>query len=244
MAADEKDLVSGVNGEARRRFAGREGPSVFDLQCFRVELDQGTLVLEIDEDFALAVGHAEFRAAAKRERADEFSRSGVDGRGGIGITIKGKNALGEGIVDDRVGIFVRLDSVEDFERGEIEHDGIGVASVGGESFVEFIGKSNAVGSLGIWNITDDFTLIGIHDDVARTAGDEQAVSGGIHFEIVPASGSPEFHLSDEMVAGAAGSLGSSWNSREERENEKREESASDYFLLWHETPPRVKNGIR
>jgi len=52
VAANNENFVSGVNGEAGGRFAGRERPGVFDFESLRVEFDEGTLVLEVDEDFA------------------------------------------------------------------------------------------------------------------------------------------------------------------------------------------------
>src|SRR5207253_5339765 len=161
-----------TNLPCRGRFAGCEGPGVLDLESLHVELDEGTLVLEIDEDFALPVCRAELRATAEREGADEFSRGSVDGRCRVGIAIEGEDALGKWIVDDSVRVFVRLDLVQDFQRGEIEDGGIGVAAVGGKAFVEFVGEGDAVGSLGTWNVADDFALIGIHNNVVRAAGDE------------------------------------------------------------------------
>src|SRR5208282_6026955 len=150
-----------------------------------------------------------------------------------------EDTLREWIVNDGVRIFVRLDSVQDFERGEIEHDGIAAAAVGGEAFVEFIGQGDAVGSLGVWNVADNFPLVGIHDDVVRAARDEQAMRGRIDFQIIPAAGSAELHFLDEMVAGAASRLcsGRNANSGEQSKKKKRETSASTNMLIRRGKPP-------
>jgi len=102
-----------------------------------------------------------------------------------------------------------------------------------------------VGSLGTWNVADDFALIGIHDDVVRAAGDEQVMGGGIDFKIVPATGSAEFHFLDEMVAGAAGRLGSGRKLRsgEERAEKKRERSANANLFIRHRKPPGTSRGV-
>jgi hypothetical protein len=111
VAANDEDFVSGVNGEPRGRLARSEGPGILDFESLGVEFDEGTFVFEIDEDFALAVGGAKLWAATERKSAAELSGSGVDGRGSVGITIEGKNALRERIIDDRVRIFVGLPRV-------------------------------------------------------------------------------------------------------------------------------------
>src|SRR5205807_8049257 len=93
---------------------------------------------------------------------------------------------------------------------------------------------------------DDFALIGIHNNVVRAAGDEWAMGGGIHFEIVPPAGSAEFYFFDEMVPGAAGSLGSGRKvrSREQREEEKRKKSANANVSLSHRKPPGALSGAQ
>src|ERR1039458_2028529 len=61
VATDDEYLVCGANGEAGGRLAGRERPGIFDLESLGVEFDERALVLEIDEDFAFAIGGTELR---------------------------------------------------------------------------------------------------------------------------------------------------------------------------------------
>ncbi len=192
VTADDEYFVGGVDGEAGRRFAGGERPGVFDFEGPRVELDEGTLVFEIDEDFAFAIGGAEFRFTAEGDGGDEFARRGVYGRGGGGVTVKGEDTLGEWIVDDTIGVLVGFYIAEGFERSEIEHGGIGGVAVRGETFIKFVGEGDAVDTLCVWNVVDDFALIGIDDNNVGAARDEEAMRGGIDFEIVPSASATEF----------------------------------------------------
>jgi len=224
VAADDEDFVSGVDGEAGRRFTWGEGPGVFDLESFGVEFNEGAFVFEVDEDMALAVRGSKFRAAAERESGDKFSGGGVDGGGGVGVTVEGEDALGEGIVNGAVGVLVGFDIAERFERSEVEHGGIRGAAVGGEALVEFVGEGDAVDALGVWNVTDDFALFGIDDDDVSAARDEEAMSGGINFEIIPAAGAAELNFFGEMVAGR---LRKSRSGQEKWSEE--EKSESDFF---------------
>lgn len=200
VAADDEHFVAGVDGEARRRFTGGEGPGIFDFEGLRVKLDEGTLVFEIDENLAFSIGGAEFRFAPEGDGGDEFARRGVNGRGAGGVTVKGEGALGEGIVDDAIGVVVGFGIAEGFERGKIEHGGIGSAAVCGETLIEFVGQSDAVDALCVWNVADDFALVGIDDDNVGAARDEETMRGGIDFEIVPSASTTELYFLNEMVA--------------------------------------------
>jgi len=203
VAADDENFVSGVDGQAGRRFAGSERPGVFDFESFGVEFHESAFVFKIDEDFAFAIGGAEFGFAAEREGGDEFAGCGVDGGSGCGVAIEGEHALGERIVNGAVSVFIGFDIAERLKRSEIEHGGIGGAAVGGVSLVEFVGDGNAVGTLRVGDIADDFALIGINNDEVCAARNEQAMGGGIDFEVIPAAGAAEFYFFGEMIAGSA-----------------------------------------
>src|SRR5437773_10457149 len=72
------------------------------------------------------------------------------------------------------------------------------------------------------------------------------MGGGIHCELVPPAGSAEFYFFDEMVPGAAGSLGSGRKVRsgEQREEEKRKKSANANVSLSHRKPPGALSGAQ
>ncbi len=196
MATDHEDFVRGVDRQTRGGFARSERPSVFDLESLGVEFYERTFVFEVDEHFALAVGGAEFGASAERESADEFSGSGVDGRGSVGVAVEGEDALGKRIVNDGVGVFVRLDVTVGFERREIEDGDVRCMAVSGEALVKFVGESDAVNSLRIGNVADDCSLIGINDDDMSGTRDEETMCGRINFEIVPAAAAAQFYFFD------------------------------------------------
>src|SRR5271156_4028107 len=183
MAGGDKDFVSCVDGQAGRRFAGREWPGIFDLESPGVKFDERAFVLEIDEDLALAVGRGKFRVTAERNGADKLSRSGVHGRCGVGLTVESEDALGKWIVNCGVGALVRLSVAEDLEGSEVEDSGVSGAAVGGEPFVKFIGEGDSVDALSIGNISDDFSLIGVDDDDVSGARDKKKMRGRINFEI-------------------------------------------------------------
>src|SRR5262249_28176875 len=58
VSADGEDsMVLPINSETARLLGGSDWPVVLNVQISRVELDDFTLVLDVDEDVAFFVGH-------------------------------------------------------------------------------------------------------------------------------------------------------------------------------------------
>jgi hypothetical protein len=60
-----------------------------------------------------------------------------------------------------------------------------------------------------WRVRDvakELAVAGIDDDDVSGARDEEAMGGGIDFEIVPATGAAEFDFFEEVITGRVGGL--------------------------------------
>src|SRR5580700_1542117 len=93
VASNEEPPVPEVNCHSRWAFPRCKGPAVQDLEGLRIDLDHFVLVLEIIVDVPLAVCRSKLRAAAKIDRADDTSRSSVDGGSGSVVSVEGEYAL-------------------------------------------------------------------------------------------------------------------------------------------------------
>src|SRR5271154_4761526 len=80
VTANNENFMVSVNGQARRRFARSERPSVFNFQSFGIEFDESTFILEINEDFALTVGGGELWTTAERQSVHDFTGRCIDSR--------------------------------------------------------------------------------------------------------------------------------------------------------------------
>src|SRR5208283_3329999 len=108
VAADDKNFVLCIYGQARRRFAWGQWPRVFDLKSFCVKFYQRTFVFKIDEDFAFAIRGRKFRSAAQTKRADQLSGGGINRGRSVGFTVECEDTLREWIVNHRVGTLIRF----------------------------------------------------------------------------------------------------------------------------------------
>ncbi len=131
IADGEEAAIGNVDGEAGRRFARRERPVVEFLEALRVNVIQVGSILVVDIDAALAVSSGEFGLAIERDRASYRAISGVDGGGVLAAAVEGEDTLGDGFIEDGIGIGVGLDRADGFESFEIENsDGVGAAVTG------------------------------------------------------------------------------------------------------------------
>jgi len=85
--------------------------------------------------------------------------------------------------------------------------------------------------LRVRDVADDLAGLGIDDDHVRAAGDEEAVRGGIDFEVIPASGTAELDFFGKVVTGSARGLRA--GQRSEKDKERSEEETSESEFLEH-----------
>lgn len=202
VAGGEQAVVRGVKGQGRRSFAGRQRPHALDRQRLGVEFLDGAFVLDVDPQVALAVQRGLFGFAAKFHSADNLPGVGVDHGRVIALAVEGEDALGLGIVNDRIRVLAfdgnhrdRLDGLQ------IDHgDRIGV-SVAREALAQIGGQRDPVHVLGIFhrNIADGLPRDLIHDHHVGTARKINAMGIRIHTEIVPSAVAADRNPSEDFV---------------------------------------------
>src|SRR5207253_10153479 len=125
--------IGRIHGEAGGRFARRERPVVEFLEALRVEMIEvgGVFVVYIDR--ALAISSGEFGLAIERNRADDSAVRGINGGGIFAAPDESEDALGDGFIEDGVGIGVSLHGADGLQRFEIENGDTVGAAVAGET---------------------------------------------------------------------------------------------------------------
>src|SRR5260370_7264135 len=122
----------------------------------------GVFVVHIDGAFA--IGGGKFRLAAQIDRAEHSAVRSVDGGGIFASAVKGKDALGDGLVEDGVWIGVGFNGAKELQCFKVEDGDIVRSAVAGESAAEVGGNGDAVDALGIRAVTDDGVAVRIEHD--------------------------------------------------------------------------------
>src|SRR5882762_10933522 len=127
----------------------------------------GILVVHIDG--ALAVSDGNFWLATQIYRADNGAIRGVNRRGILAAAVEGEDALGDGIVNDSVGIRICFNGADGFQRFEVEDGYIVRTAVAGEAATEVGSDSDAMDALGVGDVADDGVGVRIDNDDVRAA---------------------------------------------------------------------------
>src|SRR5260370_37094895 len=124
------------------------------LEGLRIEMMERGGILVIHVDGALAVSDGKFGLATQINRAGYGAIRGADRGGVFAAAVEGEDALGDGIVNDGVGIRICFDGAEGLQRFEVE-DGHIVRTAGtGEAAAEVGRVSAAMHALGVGAVAD------------------------------------------------------------------------------------------
>src|SRR5260370_23090488 len=145
----------------------------------------GVFVVHIDGAFA--IGGGKFRLAAQIDRAEHSAVRSVDGGGIFASAVKGKDALGDGLVEDGVWIGVGFNGAKELQCFKVEDGDIVRSAVAGESAAEVGGNGDAVDALGIRDVTDDGVAVRIENDFMSAARDVHAAGLTFHVHLIPAT---------------------------------------------------------
>jgi len=200
-AAGEEAVVGGVDGERRGLLAGGGGPAAEDGSFAGVDFDDFVLVGDVGVDFAVAGGDGVLGLAAEGDVGDGLSGGRVNDGGGCGVAVHGEDAVGRGVVEGGVGVFLGWGTANDLEGLEVEHgDGL-VLRGGGEA----VGWSDggAMGAVDVGYLADELAGVFVDDHEVRAAGDEDVVRGGVGDDVVPAA----FAAEDAGVGDLVGTVG-------------------------------------
>ncbi len=180
FVADGKEAAIGdVHGQPGRRFARRKRPVVEFLEALRVE---------------------EFGLAIERDRADYGAIRGVDGGGVFAAAVEGEDALGDGIVEDGVGIAVCLYRADRLQRLEVENRDVVAAAVAGETAAEVGSDGNAVNPFGVRDVANDGVGVRIENHDVRAARDVNAAGVTIHVDVIPTALAADRDGFDDVIA--------------------------------------------
>jgi len=131
----------------------------------------------------------------------------VDGGCVLAAAVESEDALGDGIVDDGVGIGVGLCGAESFEGFDIEDDG-GVGAAGAyEAAAEVGSEGNAVNALRVGDIAFDGVGVSVHDDDVGAMRNVDAACSGVDGDVVPAFIARDGDSFDDVITG------STWSGR-------------------------------
>src|SRR5258706_8963552 len=123
-----------------------EGPAILHFESLDVNVEGFVFLFEIDVEIALGVGGAVFGAAAKINCACDGAVGGIEDADAVAFAVHDVEALGEGFVDDGIGLLAYFDFGKGFERFQVEgNDGIGFAG-GDVAAAEFGGDGHTVGA--------------------------------------------------------------------------------------------------
>src|SRR6267378_3939700 len=124
-------------------------------------------ILVVDIDGALAVSDGELRFATQIYCADDSAVSGVDGGGVLAAAVEGEDALGDGFVEDGVGIRVCLDGAEGLQGLEVEDGHVVRTAVAGEAAAEVRSNGDSMDALGAGDVADNGVSVRIENDDVR-----------------------------------------------------------------------------
>ena len=134
-----------------------------------------------------AVRNAGFRFSAQRDRAGDITGLRVDRRCVLAGAVERENPLRNRIVNDRVRILSGRRRSQNLQRLEIENRDRAIAAIADESFIEFRCYRDPMDAIGVGNVSDDSTRVGIDNHHVRAARDVNTPRFAIDSQIIPAA---------------------------------------------------------
>ena len=203
IADGESAAVLDVHGETRRRLARSKRPAMRFGEFLRVELNELVCVFDVDEDAALAIGLGELGFAAESESSGDCAVGTIDRGGVLAAAVEGEDALGDGVVDDGIGIGVSFYGAERCQGFHVE-DHCEVGATGADkAAAEVWRERDAVDALGVGDVAFDGVGVGVHDDDVGAVRNVDAAGGGVDVEIIPAFVTGDGDGLDYVIAGGA-----------------------------------------
>src|ERR1700751_1038120 len=194
-----------VDGQSCRCASGSDLPTRSYLQSARVNGDKFTLVFQVDVNRSLAIGHGKLRSATKLDRAYHAAVPRINDSGAMRIAVHHEYALGDGVVNNAVGILVSLCFSGRLQCLEVKNDHFALCAVGDEAFTKFTGERDTVVLLQTSDVPDQGSGVSVHDLDFRAMGDVNAARGGIYGDVIEvlataALGRAEAIFLQQMVA--------------------------------------------
>ena len=174
------------------------------LEVLRIEMMERGGILVVHIDRALAVSDGKFGLATQINRAGHGAIRGVNRRGILAAAVEGEDALGDGIVNDGVGIRICFNGADGLQRFEVEDGYIVRTAVAGEAATEVGSDRDAMDALGVGDVANNGVGIRIENDDVRAARDVDAAGVTIHEDVVPAAVAADRDSLDDMIAAGAG----------------------------------------
>src|SRR5260370_10816977 len=157
-------------------------------------------ILVVDINGAFAISGGEFGLAIKRDRAGYGAIGSVDGGGVFDAPIEGEDALGDGFIEDGIGIRVCLNGADRLQRLEIENSDAVSATVTGEAAAQVGSDSDAMHTLGIGDIANDRVGVSVEDDDMSAARDVDAAGTTVYVDVIPTSVAADWDGLNDIVA--------------------------------------------
>src|SRR5665213_21325 len=199
-AACKQNTMYTIHREAARFLARCKRIAVEYREFCSVELDNHTLVFDIDEDVAHAIGDACFRFPAQRKGSGNRVTNSIDRRGILTAAVESEDALCRRIIQNTVGISAR--NVDDFcsrQRHKIEGCDSRIATVARKSLVQIVRERHAVNSRCVLQLTNKLAGIGVNYLYPRRACYEDATPRCVERYVVPTAVAPNRNPSRDVV---------------------------------------------
>src|SRR5712671_3570761 len=162
----------------------------------------GILVVHIDR--ALAVSDGKFGLATQIYRAGHGAIRGVNRRGILAAAVEGEDALGDGIVNDGVGIRICFNGADGFQHFEVEDGYVIRTAVAGEAATEVGSDSDAMDALSVGDIAHDGVGVRIENHRVSAARDVDTACVAVHVDVVPTALAANGNRFDDVIATRAG----------------------------------------
>src|SRR5260370_5302880 len=155
------------------------------LEVLRIEMMERGGILVVHIDRALAVSDGKFGLATQINRAGHGAIRGVNRRGILAAAVEGEDALGDGIVNDGVGIRICFNGADGFQRFEVEDGYIVRTAVAGAAATEVGSDSDAMYPLGVGDVADDGVGVRIENHRVSATRDVNTAGGAVYGDGTP-----------------------------------------------------------
>src|SRR6266481_9591905 len=174
------------------------------LEGLRIEMMERGGILVVHVDGALAVSDGKFGLATQINRAGYGAIRGVDRGGVFAAAVEGEDALGDGIVNDSVGIRICFDGAEGLQRFEVEDGYIIRTAVAGEAATEIRSDGDAMDALSVGDVADDGVGVRIENHRVSATRDVNTAGFAVYVEVVPTTLAADRDGFDDVIAARAG----------------------------------------
>src|SRR6267154_2831048 len=173
------------------------------LEGLRIEMMERGGILVVHVDGALAVSDGKFGLATQINRAGYGAIRGVDRGGVFAAAVEGEDALGDGIVNDGVGIRICFNGADGFQHFEVKDGYIVRTAVAVEAATEVGSDSDAMDTLGVGDVADDGVGVRIENHRVSAARDVNTAGVAVYIDVVPTTLAADRDSLDNVITARA-----------------------------------------